>query len=624
MLTKTKYLNLLIIIGVTIGLMSCQKSKPVVDNFNYDALYKTDYQEPFPSENNPDTTKASYGYLLMDQQGYNNWYYLVEKNGMYQEMTYSSKNKEWSSTNATIKNEYVTSTKGANATRQYLVQRTGNATIYGKISPINKLDTTATLQIFQNLQLIEEVSVQDIAKYFEIKVDVNVDDKIYFVLNGEKQISFNPTITFTNAQDQSLYHLTENNKCYGDVFPYYDEEEEKLYMGFIYSDDPRNGNGYIPALEISDNLLTFKDVPEANNYDIWQHYRTKYRLAQIFDCRKFIDSKYTFGLRDHFLYYEEENSRYLLIAGCYYKFDSAQQTSDLVIYESDDKFALGWTKPGNVVNAGYDRILPECPSLMKIGNRYYVFVSEAYKTAHQVGALEYWVGDANVDCMDVNWQQTQKLYLDGEDLCAARITQVKDRFYMWGWIPETYDTMPWSPWGGYLNLPREVIALSDGTLGTRLDEGLKKVLNYGNIYQNFQENVNNSEVFLTSGLNRNYITFNVDMKDSNKVSYIMKQGNYEYHISIVKENGEVYLEVTSPQDPKHKLNSRLKINSSSSVFECTIVNDKSFIEFFVNDQYGLTARTAMEGPFNDAYLSADGNATFTNISINKLVPYGDV
>lgn len=109
---------------------------------------------------------------------------------------------------------------------------------------------------------------------------------------------------------------------------------------------------------------------------------------------------------------------------------------------------------------------------MKIGNRWYAFVSVAYNTAHQVGPLQYWTGDEGVDCMEVDWSKKEFAFLDGEDLCAARPTQVGDKVYMWGWIPSTYDTMPWAPWAGYLNLPREVVQRGDGSLGGRLDPGL--------------------------------------------------------------------------------------------------------------------------------------------------------
>ncbi len=104
---------------------------------------------------------------------------------------------------------------------------------------------------------------------------------------------------------------------------------------------------------------------------------------------------------------------------------------------------------------------------MKIGNRWYVFVSVAYNTVHQVGPLQYWTGDDGVDCLDVDWGGKEISFLDGEDLCAARPVQVGEKVYMWGWIPAVYDSMPWSPWGGYLNLPREVVARSDGSLGGR-------------------------------------------------------------------------------------------------------------------------------------------------------------
>lgn len=244
--------------------------------------------------------------------------------------------------------------------------------------------------------------------------------------------------------------------------------------------------------------------------------------------------------------------------------------------------------------------------------------------------------------MDVDWSTKDFAFLDGEDLCAARPIKVKDKVYMWGWIPNLYNGMPWSPWGGYLNLPREVIQHSDGSLGGRLDEGLAKLLNYGNIYTLDSNNFNvcsgavsfnesslatdgESLIGIGTGYSRNYITYTVNMKNNDKCGYIMKQNNNEYQTVIEKECGKTYLRVRSPNDKSHKLNSYIEIQDTrNGIFDVQIIVDGDIIEFFVNNEYALTAHTAMVGTSYDAYLYSSASAEFKNVKINKLISYADL
>ncbi len=634
----------IIIVIIAIGvLMSCKKNSPKKDNvvFDYDALYKSTSKERYPENLNSPTQKAEYGYTKNEINGYNNWYYLVTTETGYQKMSYNQKSAAFTYQNAKFQNGILTSTKDSFGTLAYKVQVTGKITLYGNIRQSGNNNQATLVKILHNEQIINNILIKEndqIGKYFEHQLQVNEGDYLYFINQSPTSVYLNPVITYELDYEQSLYHFTSFNTCYGDVFPYYDEEESKLYMGFLYSDDARKENNYHLALEESSNLLTYQNIPENNNYDRWQKYKQNYLMNHIFNPNNFIDhSKYAFGIRDNMLYHEK--GRYVLIAGCYHEFNSSKQTSDLVIYASDDNFALSWTKKGNVV-ASYSRNLPECPSLMKIGNRYYVFVSVAYNTAHQVGPLQYWIGDENVDCLDVDWQSKDFNFLDGEDLCAARVTSIKDKVYMWGWIPYTYNTMPWSPWGGYLNLPREVIQLADGTLGSRMDPGLYKTINYGNIYEldesNYQIEIGNGKyqdnALSVSGMSskvklgnfkRNLVSFTMNLEDATKGGYLLKQAGKEYYCLIEKENGKTYLKVTSPNDPLHKINSILEI-PNYSIYNIKMVIDNGIIEFYVNDEKTLTAHTAMTNASYDAYLYANGSAIYKDVKINKLISYSDI
>lgn len=620
-----------------------EEETPVTEEkLTYADLYKTEEKKSAPITGAA-LYKASYGYTLSQEQGYNCFRYEYLKDGACTAMTYAD--EAWQGGGARMRGEEMFASASAEAVRMYRVTQEGTGTLYGNFKCAEG-SAAATVTVYADGERVYQGALQagdTVGKYFEVTLSLYEGSEVCFAVGGEgAHVLFDPVVTFEEAQNESLYHLTATGKQYGDVFPYYDEEQHRLYMGFLWSDNAALADNYHDALELSDNLLTFTDVPEANNYDIWRYYRENYRIHQLYDVNRFVDrSIYTFGVRDNMMYFDEENGRYLMIAGCYYQFDGAAQTSDLVIYASDDDIAMSWTRPGNVVEAGYSRNLPECPSLMKIGDRWYVFVSVAYNTAHQVGPLQYWTGDAGVDCMDVDWSDKDFAFLDGEDLCAARPTQVGDKVYMWGWIPSTYDTMPWAPWAGYLNLPREVVQQADGSLGGRLDPGLSALLNYGNVYSLGADNfavesgaasasegtlsMSGSENYVRLGdFHRSYVTFRADMGASDCVGYVMRQDGREYRVVIERENGQLYMKVLSPDDPSHKVNSVIALPDDTDVFDVKIVNDGEFVEFFVNDTCALTAHTAMTGTTHTAYLYSDSAATFSDVNIAKLRPYGEI
>lgn len=622
-------------------MMCACKPHETQEVFDYQALYTKERTQPY-EETEGMTSRARYGYTCAEKQGYNGWYYLFGREGAFNEMTWDASHARWQGGGALMQGELMCPAGEEMAVRMYRNEREGDAVLYGNFKCADETSGAARILVLADGHTVYEGALDagdTTGKYFEISVSLREGSEVCFAVGGDARVLFDPVVTFENAQNESLYHLTAAGKQYGDVFPYYDEEQHRLYMGFLWSDNAALADNYHDALEVSDNMLTFTDVPEANNYETWQYYRENYRLHQLFDVNRFCDrSIYSFGVRDNMLYYDEENGRYLMVAGCYYAFDGTAQTSDLVIYASDDKMGLSWTQPGNVVEAGYSRNLPECPSLMKIGDRWYVFVSVAYKTAHQVGPLQYWTGDEGIDCMDVDWSEKQYAFLDGEDLCAARPTQVGDKVYMWGWIPLTYDTMPWAPWAGYLNLPREVVVREDGSLGGRLDPALSALLNYGSIYSLRDGNYTLADGRASDAggtltldgrvrlgeFHRTYTTFRMDMRESGKSGIVMEQDGKRYEVVIEREGGKAYMKVLSPDDASHKVNGTICLPSDTGVFDVKIVCDGEFIEFFVNDTCALTAHTAMAGKSHTLCLNSDGEAEFSCVNVSKLLPYGEI
>ena len=609
------------------GSSASNSSETKTDDFDYASLYRSTIKQY--DEEARKTSMASNGYLGNDIQGYNGWYYLAkDREGSISQMEYAPTPGLWEKEGASLQEETMASSFSFFATREYVSPFFGEATIYGQLIFKVGNQKKAVLRIYKNGSSIgESVAESGIkhGRYFEFHEELKEGDKIDFILESEGKVTCNPTVSFEESQNSSLYSLTPFGKYYGDMYPYYDMQEHLLYNYYLWSDDARSGK-YHHTLDISHNLLTFENVPEENNYDLYQKYYHEGNLSMVFDVSRFIDvNKYSF-LRDNALYHDTENKRYLLIGGCYYSWDNPgkDNTSDLVIYASEDDMALSWNQNGNNVASNYVKNLPECPALLKIGNRWYPFVSVAYNTVHQVGPLQYWVGDEEADCMDQDWGRKPFRFLDGEDLCAARPFPVGDKTYMLGWIPRTYDTMPWSPWGGYRNLPREVIQHKDGSLGGRLDPYLRDYLSYGNISAIDQSGAPVDGKQIGTNLKRNYITFHLVMNGASEAYYEMRQGTNVYRAGIKQENGKAYLRVTSPNDPRHKVNSYNEIPAKDS-YELRIVNDGEFIETFVDDEYALTAHTSMKDEEYDAYVgSSNGKASFSDIQIDKLLPYRNI
>lgn len=628
-------LTLLVVFGSVASCKPNVTEKP--DEFDYSALYGG--KKSYENVDMKNYSMAEFGYAERVEQGFNGWYY-AQKNA-YGVRNLTHDGNVWQGEGVSFDKDKATVSSGAFAVRRYVHKgNSESATVFGKVALCSVTDKAVTLSVEVDGVKKYECEVADgdtEGVYFQTDVDLSDGTTVDFVFGSDgATFTCNPVVYFGDISDETLYRLTPFGKYYGDVFPWYDEENGKLYLGYIWTDDARL-NDYKNALDVSDNMLTYTNVPEANNYNTWDRYKNGGRVHFLFDVNKAVDkSVYTFGARDNMVYRDKQNNRMLIVAGAYYRFDAAEQTSDLVIYASDDEFGLGWSRPAKIVAKGYSRNLPECPSLMKIGNRWYVFVSVAYNTAHQVGPLQYWTGDENVDCMDVDWQSKSFDFVDGEDLCAARPIHVKDKVYMWGWIPRTYDTMPWSPWGGYLNLPREVVQRADGSLGGRMDPYLTKLLNYGAVYRLNEGNyvtaqgtanygsgntvtVNDGYVLFGGNYSRNMVKFDLDMNGSDEAGAILIQDGKRYQVSVVKRDGNAYMQVSSPDDDKHKLNSCIKVENARH-YEVKFTVDNGIVEFFVNDNYALTAHTAMGNGTYSLGLYGNG-ATFGNVNVYKLTPY---
>ncbi|WP_395749662.1 hypothetical protein [Prosthecobacter sp.] len=125
-----------------------------------------------------------------------------------------------------------------------------------------------------------------------------------------------------------------------------------------------------------------------------------------------------------------------------------------------------WQDHGPILDPG-NLGEPECPQMFALGGRWYLLAS-IYDRA--VGQPVYWSTNSPLG----PWKREPAGVLDGKDLCAAQIAFDGETPVLFGWIPLKPARPGKQQWGGHLALPREVRALPDGRLGTRLPAKLQK------------------------------------------------------------------------------------------------------------------------------------------------------
>jgi sucrose-6-phosphate hydrolase SacC (GH32 family) len=130
-----------------------------------------------------------------------------------------------------------------------------------------------------------------------------------------------------------------------------------------------------------------------------------------------------------------------------------------------------WTDHGAVIYPG-DMGPPECPQMFPLGGRWYALAS-IWGTENGVGRPTYWTSESPMG----PWAKKPTGVLDGRHNCAAQVAFDGGVPLLFGWIP-TKPGVRGKPnsWGGHLAIPREIYALPDGSLGSRLPQRLRKRL----------------------------------------------------------------------------------------------------------------------------------------------------
>lgn len=625
--------------------------EPTNNEISYKDIYHFDYQKS-DRKVGLNIYCASDGYINNNEQGYNNFYYLAKTNDGYNNLIYED--GAFNYLGAKIKEKQMTSTREISATRCFIAPENGPAVITGSAFLIS--GTNAHISIYQNDNLIFEKDVDSDGVYHSNEVNLNKNDNIYFVLSGDASIEYNPAIDYTFAEEVSLHHTADG--FYGDVHPFYDYETKKMYM-FYLSTGMQSGLKHqtfesllttstdfihYNAEDISVNergrpeqdlyyvLNVFKDkngqyrssmgtsnhttTSVSDDLHVWSNGTEAY-VDPVDDIFKYRYAAYydesVFQGRDPDMVYDKDDDCYYTVSIVYHTTARASGAKSITLYIGNNK--------GEFASTGY-RLLdftgrgdPECPQIKKINNRWYLLYSvSGTGTKGNVGKLAYRVGDINVPLKDVNWTSKPELYLDGEDLHAAQINEVGDKYYQYGWLNYQYNT---SVWGGYLNLPHEIYQDEDGTLRSKLDEELLRLLNKGLIYRDNTNHLENTDVSVK--LTRNLIILDINMKTTDKAGINVTHGSDNYFIGVTTKANKRYLTIENEFDGYRSEVLAKMVDK----YHLTISLDGNFLDVNVNDDTTISAYTNLTSTSKTMRVTSNGN-NLTNLKIYHLADYNNI
>ena len=617
--------------------------------------------------------KASDGYIQIYEQGYNGFYYEYAQGNAYNQMTLQE--QVWKGGDTILSGGVMTSSANTQAVRAFQTPAAGNVVVSG--NPYLLSGDGAKVQILLDNTVLWQADVSDdIGIWHELDVQVSAEQTIRFIVDGNASVYWNSTIDYTNQAEIMLH--SEGDGFYGDVHPFYDEKNHRMYM-FYLSTGLQKGiktELYNSMLSISDNMIIYRpqsierdsaNPPKQKLYYVLNvikdkngNYRSAFGVSgsstgtslskDLLTWQNGMGERYTdengafthtwkiisdcdYGAGDPDIFYNADDGMYYSLIINYYSTSGREGPKGLALYTAgeDGKFSTKAAKLLDFTGRG----VPECPQLKKIGDRWYLFYSVVGTgTAGGVGLLSYRIGDAGMAPQDVDWNAKTEYALDGGDVHAAQLCEVGDKYYMYGWI----NYQPHSNvWGGYLNLPREVYQQSDGSLKSRLDPYLSKLLNKGFITAFQEDNVSldgltvdgttvtakaSGTAMLNGSYQRNFITTRLTLPDQGEYAIIsVKQGKRTYCVGVVRQAGKLYLAVTpNPANPFGHIWIEI-LDNSITTFDMQVTIDGPFIEAFVNGEYSLTAHIpfSKDGGHYSLGLSLSGTDTVAdNTRIYKL------
>lgn len=387
------------------------------------------------------------------------------------------------------------------------------------------------------------------------------------------------------------------------------------------------GKGSYVGGSVSDDLITWSNGAEPYMDEEIGMLRYKYRVT--------FDSDVYSG-RDPYIWYDAASESYYCVVMNYYSAQNDKGEKGLALYigDKEGRYSSKAVKMVSFTGRGD----PECPMLMKIGNRWYLFYSVfGTGVAGSVGRLSYRMGGENQLPQDVDWENATEYCLDGGDLHAAQLVNVGDKLYMYGWINYAAHQ---NVWGGFLNLPREVYPNADGTLGSRCDEYLTELLRKETIAQMSFENTvlqgisaEDSKFTVAGGgtatlnqkVGRTLMTAKITMPaNGERAGFTLSDGIYTYFVGVRRENGKLYLTIRSESGDSESAYIEI-LDPGTTEFDLKIVSEGRFIEAFVNDAYSVTAHTRLKNGEYTLALSLMGeNAAAEDVQIYQLADYNNI
>lgn len=276
--------------------------------------------------------------------------------------------------------------------------------------------------------------------------------------------------------------------------------------------------------------------------------------------------------RDPFVFWIPEMKQYGCVMTTWMKGKSKEQGGAVSLATSAD--LKQWKDHGPIIHPGTIGE-PECPQMFSLGGRWYLLAS-IYDRA--VGRPVYWCASSPLS----PWKSEPVGELDGKDLCAAQVAFDGKVPVLFGWIPLQPARPGKQTWGGHLALPREVVVMDDGVLGTRLASAVTKAfagLPWADVADT---RVNHQPISIKGEWRHLAAEFLFDWPESGGVWKLTCDPLGEVVLSgsqlrLLDAMGECWSERS------------LRIQAGKPVRVQLFVDD-DIMEVFVNDRYSLAAR----------------------------------
>ena len=362
---------------------------------------------------------------------------------------------------------------------------------------------------------------------------------LYYLKPGKYESALVRSTDLTSWNPSVLTH--EATKPDDWISPYYvlglfDDPGSKVFRSFY-----GHAKGRMVS-SVSDDLFHWSCAPKAFHVPEGDYYERR---------------------RDPFVFWIPEMKQYGCVMTTWMKGEAKASGGAVSLATSPD--LKQWQDHGPIIHPG-DIGEPECPQMFHLGGRWYLLAS-IYDRA--VGKPDYWVSKSILG----PWSRRPAGALDGKDLCAAQVAFNDEIPLLFGWIPLLPARPGKQTWGGHLALPREVYALPDGMLRTRLAERVAKAFD---------------ALEWTSHLGswRSMIAeFSVKLPSDGKAIVIGMQPLGEVVISTKK---------IQIRDGKSECWSELEVElPADTAFDVSVVVDVDIVEVFAAGKHSLAARLPM-------------------------------